>query len=372
MRRHRIGIDFHTWDGIFQGSRSHILGVYREAIVQAPDLDFVFFLHGVDSLRQAYPEFSRPNVTLVKVGHWPSVLRLLVQLPLMAMRHRIDILHTQYRVPPWVPCKTACTIHDLLCESHPQFFSPSFVAQSRVTFRMSARRADALFSVSDYSKSEIVSRYGVPADGVSVTFNGVDATRFHPGDAGADLVRALGLEPGGYIITVGRLEPRKNQANLIRAWGLLGPDAPTLVVVGQPDFSFDDIFKAQQEVPRKAVMLDKVSDEQLPALLRHARLFAYPAFAEGFGMPVIEALASGVPVVTSNTTSLPEVSGGAAILIDPASVGSIRDGLQQGLGSEAQRQGMIERGLAQAGRYAWAGSARVLIEGLRRALRPSA
>jgi glycosyltransferase involved in cell wall biosynthesis len=88
-------------------------------------------------------------------------------------------------------------------------------------------------------------------------------------------------------------------------------------------------------------------------------------------MPVIEALASGVPVVTSNTTSLPEVSGGAAILIDPASVASIRDGLRQGLSSEA-RQGMIEQGLAQARRYAWAGSARVLIDGLRRALKPSA
>lgn len=368
MRRHRIGIDFHTWDGIFQGSRSHILGVYRAAIVQAPDLDFVFFLHGTESLRQAYPEFARPNVTLVKVGHWPSLMRLALQLPLVALKNGVDILHTQYRLPLWSTTKTACTIHDLLCESHPQFFSRSFVWQSRLTFRWSARRADALFSVSDYSKGEIVKRYGVPAERVNVTFNGVDASRFHPGPEGADLVRALGLEPGNYIITVGRLEPRKNQANLIRAWGQLGPDAPQLVVVGQPDFSFEDIYQAQQEVSRKVVMLDKVSDEQLPALLRHARLFAYPAFAEGFGMPVIEALASGVPVVTSNTTSLPEVAGDAAILIDPFSVGSIRDGLKQGLVSGEPRQEMVRRGLQQAQRYGWDDSARVLVKGLRHAL----
>ena len=98
-RRYRIGIDFHTWDGIFQGSRSHVLGVYREAIRQAPDLDFVFFLGDTDSLRQAYPEFALPNVELVSMGHQSGLVRLLVQLPWLAWRHRIDILHTQYRVP---------------------------------------------------------------------------------------------------------------------------------------------------------------------------------------------------------------------------------------------------------------------------------
>lgn len=369
MARHRIGIDFHTWDGIFQGSRSHILGVYREAIVQAPDLDFVFFLHDTNSLRLAYPEFSRPNVKLIKTRPVPSLLRLLFQLPWNAFRHKIDVLHTQYRVPLLTPCKTACTIHDLLCESHPQFFSRSFVAQSKITFRLSAKMADILFSVSNFSAQEIVNRYGIPAERIGVTFNGVDRTRFYPGDDGADLVRSLGLEPHNYILTVGRLEPRKNQANLIRAWGRLDSNAPDLVIVGQPDFSFHDIFDAQKEIaPKRAIMLDKVSDEQLPALLRHAKLFVYPAFAEGFGMPVIEALASGVPVVTSNTTSLPEVAGNAAILIDPSSVDAISKGLTQGLSLGLAQDDITHKGLEQAQHYNWAASAAVLIERLKTSL----
>lgn len=234
---------------------------------------------------------------------------------------------------------------------------------------MSAQRADVLFSVSEYSKQEIATRYKVPLESIHVTFNGVDHQRFHPGDEGRDLVKALGLEPGRYILTVGRLEPRKNQANLIRAWGMLGNDAPELVIVGQPDFSFEDIGAAQKEVaPRQVRILDRVSDEQLPALLRHAQLFAYPAFAEGFGMPVIEALASGVPVVTSNTTSLPEVAGDAAILVDPSSVTSIHGGLRTGLNDQALRVELIDKGLNQVQRFAWSASAKVLLTALRRNL----
>lgn len=377
MKRWRIGIDFHTWDGLFQGSRSHILGIYAAAIPLAPDMDFVFFLQDTQGLRAAHPAFAAPHVTLVSCPHRPSPWRLLAQLPWLAWRHRIDLLHMQYRVPPLTHARTACTIHDLLTESHPQFFSKAFAWQSNLTFRWSARHCDALFTVSEFSRRELMSRYDLTANKVAVTHNGVDRSRFFPAsppsqinhDDGRQAVMHLGLQPGEYILTVGRLEPRKNQANLIRAWGQLGADAPPLVVVGQPDFSFDDVYRAQAETGRQVVFLDRVQDQALPALMRHARLFAYPAHAEGFGMPVIEALASGVPVVTSNTTALPEVAGPRALLVNPGEIASIREGLRSGLAlAGAEREAVIAAGLAQAAQFSWDDSARVLIDHLRNAL----
>lgn len=366
--RPKIGVDFHTWDGIYQGSRSHILGIYRAAIMQAPDMDFVFFLDDVAGLRQAHAEFAQPNVTLVKTPHQPALIRLFWQLPRLSKVHGLDILHTQYRVPLGLRCKSACTIHDVLFESHPQFFGRAFVWQSRLTYRLAARQADVLLSVSQFSKQEISKRYGIEAAKISVTYNGVDAQHFKPGVEGEHIVRELGLMPGRYILSLGRLEPRKNQASLIRAWSKLGPSAPQLVIVGQRDFSFHDVLSAQAQAPRQAILLESITDAQLAAVIRHACLFAYPAFAEGFGMPVLEAMASGVPVVTSNNTSLPEVSGGAAILIDPASVDAIAQGLAQGLSDEPLRQQMIQSGLAQARRFDWASSASVLILAYRAAL----
>jgi glycosyltransferase involved in cell wall biosynthesis len=363
----RIGVDFHTWDGIFQGSRSHVLGVYREAIRQAPDITFVFFLHGIESLRDAYPEFRAKNVELVKVRHMPGLARLVFQLSWLQVAHKIDILHTQYRIPLIPLGKTACTIHDVLFETHPQYFSKSFVLQSQITFRMAAKFANALFSVSHFSKSELARLYGVAPERVEVTYNGVDTRRFHPAPGGEDLVQGLGLVPGQYMLTVGRLEPRKNQAALIRAWNGLGPSAPPLVIVGQRDFSFGDVFAALEEVEDKSrvILLDRVSDEALPAVIRHAALFVYPAFAEGFGMPVAEAMASGVPVVTSNTTSLPEVAGAGAVLVDPTSVQSIQSGMARALANEGVRQDLVRAALVHVAQFDWAASASVLVQRFR-------
>ncbi len=377
MTRHRIGIDFHSWDGIFQGSRSHLLGIYQSAIELAPDIDFVFFLKDCASLAREYPAFTRPNVTLVPTVRLPSWLRLTWQLPWQAHRHRIDVLHMQYRLPVWTTTKTVCTIHDLLCESHPQFFGLPFVWMAKVTTKIAVRQCAAILTVSEYSKSELIQRHHMAPNQIGVTSNGVDPSRFYPAHLVPDqalqeelaMLDKLGLTSGQYILTVGRLEPRKNQANLIRAWGQIDQNAPPLVVVGQPDFSFKDIGRAQSEVARPIKLLSRVQDHELPVLMRHARLFAYPAFAEGFGMPVIEALASGVPVVTSNTTSLPEVAGQQAILVDPNAVASIRDGLMAGLAlTGADKQRVVEAGLVQASSYNWRDSARILISHLRRAL----
>ena len=365
--RLRVGVDFHEWDGIFQGSRNHVLGIYRHAIMQAPDVDFVFFLESVDSLRAAHHEFRAPNVRLVPMARRHGLMRLVGQLPWLTWKERLDVLHTQYRIPFLLMCPTVCTIHDVLFETHPQFFSRRFVREAHVLFQRAARRSDVLLTVSEYSKNEICRHYGVSHDKVRVTYNGVDRNQFFPGGEGRACVEALGLTPGHFILTVGRLEPRKNHQTLIKAWARLGDTAPPLVIVGQDDPNFPQLQEVIDGVVggQKVIQFKHMGDDVLPAVMRHATAFAYPAFAEGFGMPVAEAMASGTPVITSNATSLPEVAGQAALLCDPHDEDSLYRALRQVLimsEDERARWGALAK--AQVKQFDWGHSAQVLLDGL--------
>ncbi len=364
----RLGVDFHVWDNLFQGSRSHLLGMYSAAIRQAPDIEFVFFLNDPASLRNAHPEFALPNVTLVKMARWPAPLRLALQLPALQWRHRIDLLHMQYRLPLLRFGACACTIHDVLFESHPQFFPRSFIWQSRWSYRQAARHAALLMTVSDYSRREMARHLGVPVSRIALTPNAVDATRFHADrQQGADAVRHHGLTPGGYLLTVGRLEPRKNQALLIEAYARLGPQAPPLAIVGQRDFQYGAVFEAIERLAlgSRVRLIETVDDAQLPALMRHALLFAYPSVAEGFGMPVLEAMASGVPVLASHSTALPEVASDAAELLPPESVDAWATALQRLIDDPLRRAALVSAGLARAQSFRWEDAAAVLLDNAR-------
>jgi glycosyltransferase involved in cell wall biosynthesis len=276
-------------------------------------------------------------------------------------------MHFQYRIPPLVPGPCACTIHDVLFESHPQFFEPRFVRLSRLTSRIAVRRAAVLLTVSQFSRAEMARIYGLDPLTIGVTFNAVDRGRFFPGDDGADAVRALGLAPGGYLLTVGRLEPRKNHLTLVEAYARLGTAAPPLVIVGQRDFGYSPLFAAIRHhgLESRVRIIENASDADLPAIMRHAQVFAYPAFAEGFGMPVLEAMASGVPVITSNTTSLPEVTGQAAMLVSPDSVEEMLAALQRVLADAGLRASLAQAGVVQAKKFTWDASAAMLLASFR-------
>lgn len=375
-KRIRLGVDFHVWDELFQGSRSHLLGLYRAAIRLAPDIDFIFFLDDTDSLRRAHAEFAAPHVTLVRMPKRPGVLRLALQLPWLQWRHKLDLLHMQYKLPLLRLGRCACTIHDVLFETHPQYFEPTFARQMHYFCTKAARQSSLLLTVSDYSRQEMVRQYGLAPEEIHITANAVDHSRFYPGDAGEDLVRDLGLTPGRYILTVGRLEPRKNHVTLLKAYAALAADSPPLVIVGQRDFQHGAVFEtiAALGLNDRVKVLESVSDAELPAVLRHAQVFAYPTFAEGFGMPVLEAMASGVPVITANTTALPEVAGDAALLVPPDDDAGLAAALSEVLAPGPRAQAMRQAGLLQAARFSWEASAQTLLAGIRhtcRGIRPS-
>ncbi len=308
MLKKRVGIDMHVVDGLFQGSRSHVLEIFSRVISTCHEIQFYLFLEKADELKKYSPAFSLPNVVVVKMLHVNPVKRLVFVLPLMQVKFKLDLLHTQYISPFPSLCKTVITLHDILFESHPEYFPTLFRLRSRVLMRLSAKRSEHVFTVSEFSKHEISQRYGIAADHISVTHNGVDLTRFYPGDSGREAVSCRGLIPGGYILTVGRLEPRKNHELLIRAYAKVNTEVP-LVLVGQKHFGYHHIQQtiAELGLSGRVHVIENVSDDELPSFYRHARLFVYPTCVEGFGMPVIEAIASGTAVISSNTTSIPEI-----------------------------------------------------------------
>ncbi|TBO27894.1 glycosyltransferase family 1 protein [Aquabacterium lacunae] len=370
-RRPRIGVDFHTFDGIFQGSRSHLLGLYEAAIAQAPDLDFHLLLADTERLVAEHPAFGAPNVHRVPMPHRNGLVRLAWQLPRLQQQLGLDLFHLQYRLPLWTAGPCVCTIHDVLFETHPQFFSKAFTAFARLSSRDALRRSQALFTVSEYSRQSMVQAYGTAPERITVTHNGVDTQRFHAGPEGADLVQAHGLQPGGYLCIVGRLEPRKNHVNLVQAYARLPKPRPPLVVVGQRDFAFEAVFEVVQRegLQHEVRFLERVGDAELPALIRHSAAFVYPTWAEGFGMPVLEAMACGVPVVTSSTTSLPEVSGDVAFLCPPDDVAALAQAMALALNeAPAARQQRIQRGIERAQQFTWQRSAQALLGEMRRLL----
>lgn len=320
-----IGVDLHVYDGIYQGSRSHVIELFRRAIKIAPEFKFYFFLESIEKLKLEYSEFTLPNVVLVRMKYKSGLFRMLFQLPYLQIKYKLDLLHTQYRVPFMMVGACACTIHDVLFEDFPEYFKPLFVWQSKITFRLAAKKAKILFSVSNYSKNRISELYNIDSNKITVLYNGVDNKKFYPATDSNERLSKFHLRSKGYILTVGRLEPRKNHVRLIQAYAKLNIKDIPLVIVGQKDFGYQPILDLIRDlsISNRVIILDNIDDEMLPILMRNAKIFVFPAFAEGFGMPVLEAMSSGVPTITSNTTAFPEIVGDAAILVNPLNIEDI-------------------------------------------------
>jgi glycosyltransferase involved in cell wall biosynthesis len=371
--RPRIGLDLHVVDDIYQGSRTHCLELFSRVVTAALECDFVVLAADPQKLLDFSVNFSSSNVSLVGMPHAAPATRLLWQLPRLVKQHGIDLLHTQYIVPPFSPCATAVTVHDVLFESHPEFFNKLFVLRSRLLVRQSVRSSAQVFTVSEFSRRQIAETFNIEPDKVHIILNGVDCARFFPGQAGREIAEYFGLEPGRYFLTVGRLEPRKNHVNLLRAWAGLGQPRPRLAIVGQRHFGYDEALNLIHtlQLERDIVFLEDVSDEQLPALFRNAKAFIYCSLAEGFGMPVLEAMASGVPVISSATTALSEICAKAALLVQPDDIDAISHAIGELDHAADIRHNLIGRGLSRVTDFSWEHSAAIVRDTYLRHFMPS-
>lgn len=278
-----------------------------------------------------------------------------------AARHTgADLLHLPAAIGPirgTMP--TVVTIHDLSVLHAPQDFRPWFRHYARIVIPRLARRAVRVIAVSEATRADVVEHLGVPEDRVVVVPNGVDVSREPIADS-----RKMEL-PARYVLSVGTLEPRKNLLRLFEAIRMLAERPATrdivLVHAGGYGWLADDIVREAHSPPLRdrVRLLGYVTQGELTSLYGQASLLAYPSLFEGFGLPVLEAMAHGCPVVTSDRSSLPEVAGDAALLVDPESVESIAEGIARLWEDDALAADFRARGLERARSFSWERTARL-------------
>jgi glycosyltransferase involved in cell wall biosynthesis len=353
----RIGIDTHFINSErATGNHTYTAELVRALI--AADKRNVYLLYG-EGDHPYYRQFDdNPQVRTRLVLSRRGVIRNFVSLPRAIAHDQLDVLHLQYILPPFTHIPSVLAIHDLY-----YLHSSQATRYQQAVMRLSlwsARRSTQVTTLSEYSKQDIVRRTGIDPDRVIVTPLGV-SNRFAPdtnsGQLGA-VQHWLGLK-GRYILFVGRTDdPRKNLSTLIRAYAALianGEITEQLVIVGRRGPGSLDITSLIRELglDRWVIMPGEVEDADLPALFAEASIFVYVSSFEGFGLPVLEAMASGTPVITSNVTSLPEVAGTAALLVTPGKVEELASAIRSLLGDTRLRLDLRERGLARARQFSW-------------------
>jgi glycosyltransferase involved in cell wall biosynthesis len=366
----RIGIDAHHVNGKPQGSRTYLLELIRSLSRLSSDEIVVYSFRPEETAtvlraegvahRRVFPESAR--------------LRLPVVVPALTIRDRLSVLHSQFVIPLFSSTPNVVTIHDILFETHPDLFEGAFSARSKALIRRSARRAEVVLTVSEFSRRALVERYGLPADKVIVTPNGVDRRVFRAIPAELQSVRERHGLDGPFVLAVGRIEPRKNLIRLIRAFSRARERLSRgvrLAIAGQEDFRSREVL---EEAARhdSIVFLGGVPDADLPGLYNLAEALAYPSLAEGFGIPVLEAMACGTPVLAAARGALPEVGGDAVLWAEPEDEEALASGIERILTDSELRARLRAAGPPRARLFDWDETAKRTLEAYRRAAGPGA
>jgi len=283
----------------------------------------------------------------------------------------VDLIHGVAFVGPIIAARPfVVTVHDLSFLFYPQGFRALNRIYLRVFTQLSVRRARRVIAVSESTKRDLVQTYRLSPGKVDVVHNGVDSS-FRPLPAAQ--VAAFRVEhglPESFILFVGTLEPRKNVTRLIEAYARMPGAKPPLLLVGGKGWLYDDLFACREalNLTDQVHFVGYVPAEDLPLWYNAAKLFVYPSLYEGFGLPPLEAMACGTPVITSATSSLPEVVGTAGLLVDPTDVEALAAAMQRVLSDKDLQAEMQRAGLEQASAFSWRRTALQTAGSYRRAL----
>jgi glycosyltransferase involved in cell wall biosynthesis len=318
--------------------------------------------------REAVERFKNrwPNFTVrATLPHTP-LIRIPLTLSAELRKNPVDVLHVQFTAPLFPPCPIVASIHDLAFEHLPHTFKRRSSMQMRLTIRHTAKRAAQIITLSEYSRRDIIETYGIEPDRISVT-PAAASPSFVPVTDQTELARVrniYGIERD-FILSVGSIQPRKNLSRLISAYSRLrraqpGAKLPQLVLVGKCGWLYEETLRTikELEVNESVILTGYVPQAHLQAIYSGAVCFVYPSYFEGFGLPPLEAMKCGTAVIVGNTTSLPEVVGGAALLVDPFSVDEIASAMEQVMKDSKLRSQLRAKGLERAKLFDWRDTAR--------------
>jgi glycosyltransferase involved in cell wall biosynthesis len=285
-----------------------------------------------------------------------------VLLPWQVYRTQVDILHMPANViPMFSSCPTVVTILDMIILQTPQYFTFWHRNYARIFVPLAAKYASMILTISEQSKRDIVRQLNVSPDKVTITYPAA-SPKFRPVSEQEIAQIRSQYSLGSFILTVGALEPRKNISRLLQAFALLRRSGFSfqLVQAGPPGWFFDGILAEANRLGLQDSVrfLGRVPLDDLVRLYNAASVFVYPSLYEGFGLPALEAMTCGCPVITSNMSSLPEVVGEAGMMIDPYDVQQLADAIQRVLEDKALAQDMRQQGLERASLFSWQRCAR--------------
>jgi glycosyltransferase involved in cell wall biosynthesis len=360
----RVGIDGRVFSSPAAGVRRYVHALVPALRALNAPLDLVVLGGSARDVPEGLEHVAEPRHPPTNLG-WT-----LVGLPLAARRARVKLLHAPaYTAPVGIRTPVVVTIHDVSYERHPEWYPYRRDRLRRAFYRASARSASRVVTDSEFSASEIHAAYGIARDRIVVVPLGV-VPRFAPGEAaGSDV-------PSPFVLHVGDLHPRRNLTVVLDAVVALrrrgGAAAGLTLAVAGIDRGLVPQLHAQAAaagLPDALTVLGVVSDARLDALYRDAAALVYPSLYEGFGLPVLEAMARGTPVVAARASSVPEVLGDAGVLLDPGDTSGWIASLDAIIGHPARRTALAQAGRARAASFTWERTARETYEVYRSAAR---
>lgn len=360
----RIAIDAHSVGTKLAGNETYAVNLI-EALAEIDQTNsYTLYV----TKREAVARFAGrwPNFSVVRTLPHSPLVRIPFTLSAALRRNPVDVLHVQFTSPPLAPCPVVVSIHDLSFEHLPDTFKRRSRLQLRLTVRRSAQKAARVLVLSESVRDDVIKTYKLPRDRIT-TIPLAAPGHFRPVTNEKDLqrVRHNYEITGDYILSVGSIQPRKNLRRLVHAYSLLqesrpGVKLPTLVLVGKKAWLYGDTLRAieQSGVGDQVLLTDYVAESDLPALYSGALGFVYPSYFEGFGLPPLEAMQCGTPVIVGDRTSLPEVVGDAGLLVNPFDVNEISAALARLIDNPDLRDKLRVKGLQRAAQFSWRDTAR--------------